>query len=53
MNDPVIPAHDHENLFTSEFLNIHLTRFGGHCGYLKGLFNTNWIDDQIIKTLQA
>ena len=53
IDDPVIPAHDHENLFTSEFLNIHLTRFGGHCGYLKGLFNTNWIDDQIIKTLQA
>ena len=53
MNDPVIPAHDHENLFTSEFLNIHLTRFGGHCGYLNGLFNTNWIDNQILKTLQT
>ena len=53
IDDPVIPAHDHENLYVSEFLNIHLTRFGGHCGYLNGLFNTNWIDNQILKTLQT
>ncbi len=52
-DDPVIPFHDHENLYASEFLNIHLTQFGGHCGYLDGLFDMNWIDKQIIKNLQA
>ena len=52
-DDPVIPSHDWENLHASEYLNIHHTRFGGHCGYLNGMFNTNWIDEQIIKTLQA
>ena len=52
-DDPVIPSHDYENLYASEHLNIHHTQFGGHCGYLNGLFNTSWIDKQIIKTLDA
>jgi len=50
-DDPVIPSHDWEKLHASENLNIHRTQFGGHCGYLNSLFNTNWIDEQIIKTL--
>ncbi len=52
-DDPVIPSHDWEDLHASEYLNIHHTRFGGHCGYLNSLFNTNWIYEQIIKTLHA
>ena len=52
-DDPVIPSKDWQNLHASEHLNIHQTRFGGHCGYLNGLFNTNWIDQQIIRTLRA
>ena len=52
-DDPVIPSHDHTNLYASEFLNIHLTQFGGHCGYLNGLFETSWIDEQIIKRLET
>lgn len=52
-DDPVIPSHDWENLHASKYLNIHHTRFGGHCGYLNGMFNTNWIDEQIIKTLRV
>ena len=50
-DDPIIPAHDHANLHSSEFLNLHLSEFGGHCGYLHGLFNMNWIDKQIISQL--
>jgi predicted alpha/beta-fold hydrolase len=50
-DDPVIPFKDWQNLCPSEYLNIHQTRFGGHCGYLNGLFNTSWIDQQIIKSL--
>lgn len=52
-DDPVIPFHDWEELYVSEYLNILHTRFGGHCGYLKGLFNTSWIDEQIIKSLRT
>jgi predicted alpha/beta-fold hydrolase len=52
-DDPVIPSHDEKNLYASGHLNIHHTRFGGHCGYLKGMWNTNWIDKQIIKNLQT
>ncbi|QMU61557.1 MAG: alpha/beta fold hydrolase [Gammaproteobacteria bacterium] len=52
-DDPVIPSNDWENLHASEYLNIHRTQFGGHCGYLNGLFNMNWIDEQVIKNLQT
>lgn len=52
-DDPVIPSHDWKNLYPSEQLNIQQTRFGGHCGFLNGLFNTSWIDKQIIKSLQT
>ena len=52
-DDPVIPSEDWQNLCASRYLKIHHTRFGGHCGYLNGLFNTSWIDEQIIKTLRA
>lgn len=50
-DDPIIPASDREKLLKSQHLNINVTNFGGHCGFLTGLFNTNWIDIQIIKSL--
>lgn len=52
-DDPVIPYHDHTNLYSSEYLKLHLTQFGGHCGYLNGMFKMNWIDQQIIQHLRA
>ena len=52
-DDPVIPHFDHENLYSSKYLNIHLTNFGGHCGYLNSMFSNNWIDEEITKKLQA
>jgi predicted alpha/beta-fold hydrolase len=52
-DDPVIPSNDWQNLHASEYLNIHHTQYGGHCGYLNGMLNTSWIDEQIIKTLHA
>ncbi len=53
MDDPVIPFQDWKMLHPSEYLKTQHTRFGGHCGYLKGMFNTNWIDEQIIKSLRT
>ena len=50
-DDPVIPSHDHTNLYPSNYLSIYLTEYGGHCGYLEGLFNMTWIDKQVIKQL--
>lgn len=50
-DDPIIPARDCEKLYQSDNLKVHLTQFGGHCGYLNGLFDMNWIDEQIIKQL--
>lgn len=50
-DDPVIPASDRDKLCPSDNLNVRLTKFGGHCGYLHGLFNMNWVDEQIIQQL--
>lgn len=50
-DDPVIPYKDHNHLYPVNCLNIKLTQHGGHCGYLKGLFEMNWIDEQIINEL--
>ena len=50
-DDPVIPFTDYEELYPNENLNIHITENGGHCGYLKGLFELNWIDEQIMQHL--
>lgn len=50
-DDPVIPARDREKLYATASLKLNLTQFGGHCGYLKGLFNMNWVDEQIIRQL--
>ncbi len=52
-DDPVIPARDRDSLYPSKNLNIHLTQFGGHCGYLQGLFSVSWIDQQILNHLRA
>lgn len=52
-DDPVIPAYDHENLYASEHLNVHYTRYGGHCGYLSKLFSTSWIEESIVRSLRA
>ena len=48
-DDPIIPATDREKLYRSKYLNLQVTKFGGHCGYLTGLFDPNWVDQQIIK----
>lgn len=50
-DDPVIPANDHKNLYKSNKLNINLTQYGGHCGYMNGFFNMNWIDNKITNQL--
>ena len=50
-DDPVIPYMDHKKLYQNENLHLRLTEHGGHCGYLNGLFERNWIDEQIIHQL--
>ena len=50
-DDPIIPADDRKKLFKSKYLNFQVTKFGGHCGYLTGLFSTNWVDQKIIKQI--
>lgn len=52
-DDPVIPAYDADNLYSTDHLYIHHTQHGGHCGYLNGIFTQSWIDEEITKRLHT
>ncbi len=50
-DDPVIPYQDYKKLHASKQLDIHINENGGHCGFLNSLFNINWVDENIIHSL--
>lgn len=50
-DDPVINYQDTFYLSQNEYLNIHSTQYGGHCGFIKNLKLQSWADDFILKTL--
>lgn len=53
LDDPIIPASDLSRLAPSPNLRIAVTQYGGHCGYLEGLFGESWADRQIHAVLAA
>jgi predicted alpha/beta-fold hydrolase len=52
-DDPMIPAADLARLAPSPALTVSLTRYGGHCGYLKSLRGPSWADELVHATLAA
>ena len=52
-DDPVIPANDKDKLYASKFLNIQVSKFGGHCAYLNGLFKPSWTDERIYQEISS
>lgn len=48
-DDPVIPAKDIQRLASSKCLDVELTQYGGHCGYLMDFRLTSWADRRIIQ----
>jgi predicted alpha/beta-fold hydrolase len=52
-DDPVCPVSDLAQLPESRALSVHLTRHGGHCGYLKNWKLESWADEQITAAFLA
>ena len=46
-DDPVIPVRDVETLPDNPYLEVWVTRLGGHCGYLKNWKLESWTEDLI------
>jgi predicted alpha/beta-fold hydrolase len=46
-DDPVIPVGDVDTLPDNPFLEVWVTRRGGHCGYLKNWKLESWTEDLI------
>ena len=46
-DDPVIPVEDVHTLPDNPSLNVQVTQFGGHCGYLKNWRLDSWAEDFI------
>jgi predicted alpha/beta-fold hydrolase len=53
-DDPVCPVSDLDALGDISALDVQVTRYGGHCGYLKNWKLYSWADDMITQLfLQA
>ncbi|MDH3647472.1 MAG: alpha/beta fold hydrolase [Gammaproteobacteria bacterium] len=52
-DDPIIPAVDIAHLARPESLTIHVTEFGGHCGYLHTAIGPTWADDVLVRRFSA
>jgi predicted alpha/beta-fold hydrolase len=51
LDDPIIDAADLARVARSPRLEIVTTAYGGHCGFLENLGDSNWIDAQTVKLL--
>lgn len=52
-DDPVIAAADLQELADNPNLQIELTEFGGHCGYLSDWRLNSWVDTRMLELFAA
>jgi predicted alpha/beta-fold hydrolase len=52
LDDPIIPAHSLENLAHPPSLQLTVTRYGGHCGFLERLVGPTWVERRIVAELE-
>ena len=53
VDDPIIPAHSLERLAHPSCLNLIVTQYGGHCGFLEQMVGPSWVERRIIAELQG
>jgi predicted alpha/beta-fold hydrolase len=53
LDDPIIPAHSLERLARPSCLQLTVTRFGGHCGFLERLSGPSWVERRIVAELDS
>jgi predicted alpha/beta-fold hydrolase len=51
LDDPIIPAHDLQNLASSPNLHVTTIPHGGHCGFMDSFNRESWADRQIAKIM--
>jgi predicted alpha/beta-fold hydrolase len=51
LDDPIIPAHSLERLARPTCLQLTVTRFGGHCGFLERLVGPSWVERKIVSEI--
>jgi predicted alpha/beta-fold hydrolase len=51
LDDPIIPAHDLQNLASSPHLHVTTIQHGGHCGFMDSFNRESWADRQIAKVM--
>jgi predicted alpha/beta-fold hydrolase len=51
LDDPIIPSQDWAELARIPNLTLELTRYGGHCGFMRGFAKSSWVDETATKIL--
>jgi predicted alpha/beta-fold hydrolase len=51
LDDPIIPSHSLERLARPSCLQLTVTRFGGHCGFLERIVGPSWVERRIVAEL--
>ena len=46
-DDPIILAKDLKHLASNPHIDLELTHFGGHCGYLTNFKLDSWVDQRV------
>ena len=52
-DDPVIPFEGLADMQIPPAMQIWLSRYGGHCGFLQSLRGASWMDDFLLEKLEA
>jgi predicted alpha/beta-fold hydrolase len=52
LDDPIIPAHSLERLARVPSLQLTITRYGGHCGFLERVTGPSWVEGKIVREFE-
>jgi len=52
-DDPVTPEADIDSIDTSVPINIEISEYGGHCGFLCNFRLDNWIDSRLLELVNG
>jgi predicted alpha/beta-fold hydrolase len=53
LDDPIIPAQSLQRLAHPEALQLTVTRYGGHCGFLERLSGPSWVERKIVEEFES
>jgi predicted alpha/beta-fold hydrolase len=48
LDDPIIPARQLNELFSSSWLTIDLQQWGGHCAFIKNWKLESWVSERVV-----